>query len=66
MSNTKGVTCGAGSAYPSRAPGLEGIKLCSVLGAQKSCSKCEIQQFDWLILESEYKNHASKFYDRKV
>ena len=26
-------------------PGLEGIKLCSVLGAQKSCSKHEIQQF---------------------
>ena len=43
--------------------GLEGIKLCSVLWAQKSCSKHEIQQFDWLIIESEYKNRAPKFYD---
>ena len=47
-------------------PGLEGIKLCSVLGAQKSGSKHEIQQFDWLIFESEYKNHARKFYDREA
>ena len=47
-------------------PGLEGIKLCSVLGAQKSCSKHEIQQFDWLIFESEYENHARKFYDREA
>ena len=32
-------------------PGVEVIKLFSVLGAQKSCSKHEIQHFDWLIFE---------------
>ena len=46
--------------------GVEVIKLCSVLGAQKSCSKHKIRHFDWLILESEYKNRARKFYDRKA
>ena len=47
-------------------PGLEGITLCSVLGAQKSCSKYEIHQLDWFIFESEYKNYARKFYDREA
>ena len=60
----------------------EGIKLSSVLGAQKSCSNqiagfqvfvlralskvlcLQGQQFDLLFFESEYKNHARKFYDR--
>ena len=46
--------------------GVEVIKLCSVLEAQKSCSKHEIKHFDWLILESEYKYRARKFYDRKA
>ena len=39
------------------------IKLCSVLGAQKSCSNHEIQQFDWLVLKYKYKKLTRKFYD---
>ena len=46
--------------------GVEVIKLCLVLGAQKSCSKHEIQHFDWLIFEYEYKKLTRKFYDRKA
>ena len=46
--------------------GLEEIKLCFVLEAQKSWSKHEIQHFDWLILEYEHKKLTRQFYDFKA
>lgn len=43
--------------------GVKVIKLCSMLGAQQSCWKQEIQHFEWMITEYEYNKLTPKFND---